>query len=300
MGRYYHVRVETKSDDLRHRAGLDWSWEQLEQRLLVPYREGRALVIGGETITLDNLRRVRITTTDEPSSTIQPKVRAAQAQSNVFDLTTSESWDIASWGDEVTEELITGPPGAGTASHSGAPETSSANPRAVFIVHGRDAKLTEAVFQFLTAIGLQPLEWSAAVAATGHPVPYVGDVLETAFSMAQAVVVLLSPDDEARLRPLFHGEGDPPHEVELTGQARPNVLFEAGMAMGRNQERTVLVEIGTLRPFSDIGGRHVVRLNNTSPRRQEFAQRLRNAGCPVDLAGTRWHNAGDLTPTPDG
>jgi predicted nucleotide-binding protein len=108
------------------------------------------------------------------------------------------------------------------------------------------------------------------------------------------VVVLMTPDDLAYLKEEFRHAGDPPHEVEATGQARPNVLFEAGMAMGRDEGRTVLVELGALRPFSDVGGRHVIRLNNTTQRRQEFATRLQAAECPVDLTGTDWHSAGDF------
>src|ERR1035437_3356887 len=93
-----------------------------------------------------------------------------------------------------------------------------------------------------------------------------------------------TPDDEARLRKEFHSATDDHFEKQLTAQARPNVLFEAGMAMGRDANRTVLVQVGQLRPFSDISGRHVLRLKNTSPSRQELADRLRSAGCDVDLS----------------
>ena len=120
------------------------------------------------------------------------------------------------------------------------------------------------MFAFLRSLGLRPLEWSEAVQATDNPIPYIGEILETAFTTAQAVIVLFTPDDEARLRDALRAPGEPPHETELTGQARPNVLFEAGMAMGRSQERTVLVELGSLRPFSDIAGR--TRFESTTPR----------------------------------
>jgi len=168
------------------------------------------------------------------------------------------------------------------------------DPRIVFVVHGRNLALRDSMFAFLRAIGLHPLEWSEAIRATGKTLPYVGEILEAAFSRAQAVVVLMTPDDEARLREEFLSEGDMEHERELTPQARPNVLFEAGMAMGRFADRTVLVEIGKLRPFSDVGGRHVIRMDGTGPRRQELAHRLRDAGCAVSLEGTDWHTAGTL------
>ena len=66
------------------------------------------------------------------------------------------------------------------------------------------------------------------------------------------------------------------------------------MAMSRSEERTVLVEIGVLRPFSDVAGRHAIRFDGSTPRRQELAQRLELAGCPVNLSGTDWHTAGDF------
>jgi hypothetical protein len=74
------------------------------------------------------------------------------------------------------------------------------------------------------------------------------------------------------------------------------VLFEAGMAMGRDPDRTVIVEFGWVKVFSDIHGRHGVHLNNTLAKRQDLAERLRTAGCAVDTTGTDWHEIGDLTP----
>lgn len=165
----------------------------------------------------------------------------------------------------------------------------------VFVVHGRNETARNSMFQFLRALGLQPIEWNQAIKMTGEPTPYVGTILETAFREAAAVVVLLTPDDEARLLKRFRRPRDPKWESRLTGQARPNVLFEAGMAFGRNPQNTVLVQIGAVKEFSDVAGRHIVRLANDPSSRQGLATRLANAGCNVDTSGSDWLKAGNFT-----
>lgn len=171
-------------------------------------------------------------------------------------------------------------------------KTSISDPRNVFVVHGRNLQARDALFEFLRSIDLHPLEWSRLIAATGKGTPYIGEILDKAFSQAQAIVVLMTPDDEGRLKEEFQKEQEPTHETELTPQARLNVLFEAGMAMGRCDERTILVELGVIRPFSDITGRHVVKLDDTVEKRRELAERLETAGCKIDISGTDWLKAG--------
>lgn len=165
----------------------------------------------------------------------------------------------------------------------------------VFVVHGRNAKIKEAMFTFLRSVGLKPLEWIQAIKMTEQPSPYVGTILETAFREAAAIVVLLTPDDEARLQKKFLGLKEPEYEKKLTGQARPNVLFEAGMAFGKDANSTLLVQVGELRPFSDVAGRHALHMANTPEKRQELVTKLANAGCNVDTSGTDWLQAGDFS-----
>jgi len=288
----YHVRVTPRSG--RHdEVKLDLSEKELRERFLQPYYDGRPIVIGGRTISVDDLERIRITFTEENSDALFPIVRAERRASNVI-TTISDEWYIADKGRDVTDEFITGPPGEGVRATDGGAGPSVSGPAVVFVVHGRNLALRDAMFSFLRALGLHPLEWTEALLATGKTTPYIGEILDKAFDIAQALVVLFSPDDEARLREPYRSPDDPPHEVNLTAQARPNVLFEAGMAMGRFPERTILVEVGNLRPFSDLGGRHVVRLNNSTQRRQELALRLQAAGCPIRLSGTDWQSTGNF------
>jgi len=152
-----------------------------------------------------------------------------------------------------------------------------------------------ALYTFLRAIGLQPIEWSQAVKATKKGAPYVGEVLIAAFRKAAAVVVLLTPDDEARLRKTLQKPTDPRFEKVLTGQARPNVIFEAGRAFGSHPDSTILVQLGETRPFSDTAGVHAIRLSNTAEPRRDLASRLEAAGCAIDISGTDWLSAGDFS-----
>ena len=166
--------------------------------------------------------------------------------------------------------------------------------RRVFVIHGRNEPARKGLFDFLRAIGLEPIEWSQAIRMTAKASPYIGEVLDAAFNTAQAVVVLETPDDIAYLHPSLTYPGDT--ESDPQPQPRPNVLFEAGMAMGRDPDRTVIVELGQVKVFSDIHGRHVVRLDNSVGKRQDLAERLETAGCAVDITGRDWHDTGDLTP----
>ncbi|MFI6400760.1 TIR domain-containing protein [Streptomyces sp. NPDC050548] len=246
---------------------------------------------------MDDLERIQINWTELDAAKILPIVREERRKSQVVTLLPDEYY-IASYGKEVTDEYITAEPGlersSSVSSGIGAPSGDEMDPRRVFVVHGRNGKARGAMFAFLRSIGLSPVEWIEAVNGTGKSSPYVGEILDTAFRQAAAILVLMTPDDLAWLKEEYQEPHEPAHETQPTGQARPNVLFEAGMAIGRNEDRTLLVELGAVRPFSDIGGRHVVRMNNSTQRRQELAQRLLSAGCAVSMSGTDWHSVGDF------
>jgi predicted nucleotide-binding protein len=173
-------------------------------------------------------------------------------------------------------------------------QTKSNNDKSkkVYVIHGRNRKACDALFDFLRSIKLKPFEFVEAIPETGKGSPYVGEVLDKAFSIAQAIIVLMTPDDEARLREHLWGPEEQPYEKQLTPQARPNVLFEAGMAMGKFADRTIIVELGKLRPLSDIFGRHTVKLDDSIEKRQDLAKRLENSGCPISLKGTDWQKSG--------
>jgi predicted nucleotide-binding protein len=175
------------------------------------------------------------------------------------------------------------------------PPAANERRRNVMVIHGRDQQVRDNLFNFLRAIHLNPIEWEEAVKATGKASPYVGEILDAAFEMAQAVVVLLTPDERVELRKeLCSSEAEFKNESGL--QSRPNVFLEAGMALARNEARTILVTVGASRPASDLGGRHA--LNLTSPEKKNaLAGRLRTAGCDVNTDGDDWLRVGKFEVT---
>lgn len=165
----------------------------------------------------------------------------------------------------------------------------------VFVVHGRNGQIRGAMFAFLRAVDLNPVEWGQAMKATGKPMPYIAETLEEAIKDVAAVVVLITPDDMVQLKQQFITRNDSDEERKSMGQARPNVLFESGMAFGRHPEKTIFVTVGRVKPFSDIGGMHVVRMADTAKKRTELVEKLRMAGAEPKTDGrTDWLDEGNF------
>lgn len=169
---------------------------------------------------------------------------------------------------------------------------STTKNNSLFVIHGRDEQLNEDMFSFLRAIGLNPLEWIQAVKQTKGANPNVTDIVKNALKSVQGVIVLFSPDEETRLKKKLR---KPKDSTVLEDQARPNVIFEACIALGAHPEKTLLVEVGDVRKISDIDGMHILRLNNSASSRKELAQRLKDKlKFKVDTSGNSWLTVGNF------
>lgn len=307
---YFHVRVSTEG--ARHdEVKTDLDEETLERQFLAPYRLGRPITVNGQTIPIAKVSRIRIAQSAESSAQIIEWIKAGDRNSRVVNLGgPSYAWRAAARALDVTDQFITGPPGEETPSLAPAHAPGKAetlvepmqsgpthpgDPGSVFVVAGRDSEAASAIGTFLRALGLQVVEWEHAVARTGLPNPYVGDVVEAGLRMAGAAVVLITPDDLVQLRADLLHDDDGLDEREVRGQARPNVYYEAGIADGLGRDRTVIVEVGAVKSFSDAAGRHVVRFDGSPGKRHALAERLKLAGLAVNTGGQAWLTAGDVS-----
>ena len=170
----------------------------------------------------------------------------------------------------------------------------------VFLVsHVRNRWANRAMTSFLKSLGLHVVTWNDARAATGKGTPSVLEVVQSGFDHAAQAVVLLTPDDEARLRSEYeelsaHASSDEPMTRTIL-QPRPNVLFEAGIAFALFPERTVLVRLADLEEAmlpSDLEGLLPVELDNGAEKRRELGMRLLCAEWAQIEKSRGWRRAG--------
>lgn len=286
----YHVRLLIH-DEPTEEVKLDVDELTLDQQFLTPYHDGGLITMNGRAIAVRSIRRISISHSDAPSAVLRQELIAD-------DLAMGRTGDdpdgsrIAAAATDVTDSFITGPPGdaVDVAAAGGQQADHRAKTRTVFLVHGRWREAAESMQIFLNALGLTVVEWnqarSAAQDATGNLNPVVGEILDAGLRLARAIVVLMTPDDLVFLHPRLIQRGEA--QEALSGQPRPNVIFEAGMAWERCRDRTVLVAYGALRGFSDLQGVFVPPLDKGAASRRRIVEDLRRAGCDLDDSGNRW------------
>lgn len=157
--------------------------------------------------------------------------------------------------------------------------------RNVFVVYGRNKRAMREMFAFLKMLNLSPTPWEEAVLTTSRNAPFIGETLDRLLQQAQAIVILLTGDDEAQPRSAFSLYNPSEDEMLLFPQPRANVLFETGMAFSHKvlASRTILVELGRVRICHSLEGRHRIKLSNKIGDRLALVHSLKAAGCPINV-----------------
>jgi predicted nucleotide-binding protein len=283
--RYWHVVVETgQGKDSTTHGTYDLDFSKLKKEIVEPWYAERPFTVGGKVVRANAVAGIRITHSDRASSVLCEEVRQRNAAKRILAGVRRDEV-VVSQGRECTNELLF------ANAETSKPEelaVTQRDPKRVFVVYGRNQPACDAVVHFLRTLKLNPTPFSEVIGRAG-PSSYVGDAIKKGMAESQAIVVLFTPDEEATL--IY---GQLPGDKAVDGgrqQARPNVIFEAGMAIGAHEEHTILVTLGAhAELFSDILGRHILRLNNSSDKRDEFRVKLTHAGCDIDKDATGLHN----------
>ncbi len=164
--------------------------------------------------------------------------------------------------------------------------------RKVFVIHGRNVRVADEMAAFLRALGLEPIIFRDLRARLGGT-PGIAEIVTRGMDEAHGVIALFTGDEYAVLRSELKSPRDEGEDL-ARWQARPNVIFEAGMAFGRDRQRVILVLLGEVRLFSDVAGIHVLRPSNDPTQDRETLRRtLQGIQCDVNDSSA-WMTAGDL------
>jgi hypothetical protein len=156
----------------------------------------------------------------------------------------------------------------------------------VFLIYGQDRKARDELTKFVRAVGLQELSFEEVANRLGTT-PFVAEVVLAGLQQAQAIIALFTPDE---LTTLYEANGEISSHPQGSSrwQARPNVIFEAGVAYGIAREKTIIVTIGSdVELFSDIGGTHILDLTRPDAKNQ-LLQRLQTAIPSMSRPGPGW------------
>lgn len=167
--------------------------------------------------------------------------------------------------------------------------STSADKNRVFVIHGRNHQAVVAMTHFLRSLGLNPLTFDEVSSSLGGG-PYILDVIREGMRKAFGVIALFTPDELAALLATFRKDSDKDEE-KYRYQARPNVIFEAGFAIGMDHDRSrvLIVRLGhSVSLFSDIAGIHEIRLTNST--KSQLRRKLIDMGCGVNTTSDDWLN----------
>jgi predicted nucleotide-binding protein len=266
---YYHVYVWhcDKKSHWNETYELDFSIEDLMERIVSPFLEGSAFMCGGQPVDTALVKTIKISSTDEPSSKLSPRLAEEAKSQGLF---ISEEFCLMEYGKNVTRELIKHPP----KKQAEKEETCSA-PRSnkVFIVHGWDDEMKIDVARTVEKLGLQ--------AIILHEQPNGGSrtIIEKFSDYADVsfAIVLLSPDDMA------YTTKEKPENAKA--RARQNVVLELGYFMGklgREKVFPLLKKTYDIEIPSDYSGVVYTEYDTHGVWRYRLAKELRAGGFDVD------------------
>ncbi len=261
---YYHVRITTKSDRGNDERKLDLSKDQLTEKVIKPYENGSNIFINGKSIEPDDIERVKINRTAENSKFL----------SAINCLTASEEWCVTDQGEDITDELIKGPPGykkSENKKESSKKEKIISKNKKVFVVHGHDEEMKQNAARVLEKLDLEPIIL--------HEQPNKGKTIIEKFEDCSEdisfAIVLLSPDDKGCEVKKF--------SESAKSRTRQNVILELGYFIGKLGRNNVFVLFKEENDFelpSDILG--ILFTPFKKGWELEMVQELQSCGYDVD------------------
>ncbi|AKB18571.1 TIR domain-containing protein [Methanosarcina sp. WWM596] len=269
---YYHVKIRQKSSKVTDELKLDLSEEKLLSQFIVPYENGENIFVNGKSIPPEDIERIKINKTEMNSAELIPIIRAKRPKKAVAPQISTE-WLVTKEGEDVTDDLIKGEPGYKKKKFGEKMGEVKPKGNQIFVVHGRDDGMKQAVARTLEKLELKPIVL--------HEQPNQGRTIFEKFAeYADSVsfaVVLLSPDDIGYRK-------DQSSEAAKF-RARQNVILELGFFLGKLGRHNVAALFKNDPDFegpSDYDGILYTPFDNSGRWQFDLVRELKAVGYDID------------------
>jgi hypothetical protein len=162
----------------------------------------------------------------------------------------------------------------------------------VLVIWGQDEAAGIEMFEFLSGANLLPMKWSQVEARMEKNQPSIDEILNAAFDIVQAVIVVFTSDYLAELKKASAVQDNSVNGKNLRYHPEPDILFTAGTAFGIDQKRTILVALGNMQFSHMLLDRYVIYLTNDEKDRRKLITKLRHAQCTI--TGNKWIDQGNF------
>lgn len=177
---YYHVVIKTKSNPDHEERQVNLESEGVYKQFVEPYEEGSPIFIDGIVVEIDDIQRIKVLGSEnKQTSTHFPEIESERSY-YIYGLK------------DVTPQFFTKAPSSKKSKFNETATKQNIKSDKIFVVHGHDNEMKEAVARVLEKFHLQPI----ILQETLDEGKAIIEKLEKNSEHVSYAVVLLSPDDK--------------------------------------------------------------------------------------------------------
>lgn len=153
----------------------------------------------------------------------------------------------------------------------------------VLVICGPNEAARIEMYDFLkNGAGFTVVEWEQ-VKKNGLSVV---EALKAAFNTVQAVLLVFTGDELVKVKSRIKGEDKVENGSSFEAQPTHDMFLKAGIALGINHSRTILVALGKIKHFHTSFDSYIIKLTNADEDRRSLMEALKQKGCIV--TGKQW------------
>ncbi|WP_405278771.1 TIR domain-containing protein [Cobetia sp. Ld8] len=268
---YYHVAISEKSSAGHEEFKENLSKDQLLDKFITPYEQGKTIMLNGRAIYPNAIERITIAETPKTLENYIAEIKREDAAAE-YPIFSTRPYNLRAIhrANNITDEYINGEAGYKILKEKPhkAPNDNLSNE--VFIVHGHDELAQAKAARFLEKLGYKPIILHEKASSGRTIIEKIEHYSNIGFA-----IVLYTPDD------IGTQKSEPEN---LKSRARQNVIFEHGFLIGKLGRSNVVTLIkNDIEKPNDISGVVYIDLDDKDVWQLSLAKEMKASGYTIDL-----------------